>query len=173
MEFKFLYLLPASISNLYCVFESRLFLTQNFKHHLAVYVLSGISPQFTSNLIKFFLCWKTFIAFYCSQNKIQNLHQFLKILICSFSPHSFLLFSLTSSLSSSTAFIKVVPSLRVLIFPFHLEHITPLTAQWVSSKLKYFMNWLLSHELPSPCQWSVTEQSCCHNIFLTYFSFCM
>ena len=58
----------------------------NFKHHLAVYVLSGVSPQFTSNLIKFFLCWKTFIGFYCSQNEIQNPYQFLKILIFFFSP---------------------------------------------------------------------------------------
>ena len=89
-----------------------------------------------------FFAGKTFIGFYCSQNKIQNPYQFLNILICSFLPHSFLWFSMTFSLSSSTTFIKVVPSLNASIFSFHLEHISPVTAQWVSFKLKYFMNWL-------------------------------
>lgn len=134
-----------------------------------------VSPQFTSNLIKFFLLLENFHWFLLltewNPKSLSIPKDFWSVLFSPFFPASpwlrpFLLPDLHQGGAKSCA----------LIFSFHLEHISPLTAQWVSSKLKCFMNWLLSHELPSLCQWSVTEQSCCRNIFLIsslLFFFCV
>lgn len=124
------------------------------------YSCFATSLQFTPNIIKSFLCYKTFSGFHCPQDNVQNPYQCLKILFFLTPKDSDLLFSPYPFPWLSPTLLFLLPHLlsrlchvSVPWFTFFCPSGTYLFFHcWVSFKLKCPLNWLLPCLwLPSPC----------------------